>query len=276
MRSSRQYLGKIVNVKTDRPLGSAHPKYGFVYPVNYGYVPGTVSGDKEELDAYILGIDHPVAEFCWKCFAVVYRLNDNDDKLVVVPEHMTLTDGEIEQQISFQEKWFRHILIHPEPDIYLMCGFSGFGKTTLAKKLERELPACRFTHDELMCKRYGRTPDNFREKYEITDAYIMEKTRREIRAGRSVIWDYGFWDKKTRALYYRRARELTKNVCFLALSCDMEVARRRVLERSRKDEKALFIDENCFADLLKQYQPLTADEGLPVVWLPAEKEENDG
>ena len=40
----------------DRPLGCKHPKYGFIYPVNYGYVPKTVSGDGEEWDAYVLGI----------------------------------------------------------------------------------------------------------------------------------------------------------------------------------------------------------------------------
>lgn len=34
-----EYLGKIVNVKMDRKLGSVHPKHGFVYPVNYGYIP---------------------------------------------------------------------------------------------------------------------------------------------------------------------------------------------------------------------------------------------
>ena len=30
-------------------MGSRHPKHGFIYPVNYGYVPNTISGDGEEL-----------------------------------------------------------------------------------------------------------------------------------------------------------------------------------------------------------------------------------
>ena len=49
------YLGKEVVVKMDRPLGSKHPKHGFIYTVNYGFIPGTISGDGEELDAYVLG-----------------------------------------------------------------------------------------------------------------------------------------------------------------------------------------------------------------------------
>ena len=33
-----QYLGKDVKVVMDRPLGSKHPKHGFKYEVNYGFV----------------------------------------------------------------------------------------------------------------------------------------------------------------------------------------------------------------------------------------------
>ena len=54
--SSQKYVEKIVSVVMDRPLGCKYPKYGFIYPVNYGYVPNTVFGDGEELDAYVLGI----------------------------------------------------------------------------------------------------------------------------------------------------------------------------------------------------------------------------
>ena len=46
----------------DRPLGSKHPKHGFEYLTNYGYIPDTISGDGEELDAYVLGVDKPLTE----------------------------------------------------------------------------------------------------------------------------------------------------------------------------------------------------------------------
>ena len=61
--NAKDYLKKIVKVKIDRPLGSKHPKHGFEYEVNYGFVPGTVSGDGEELDCYVLGVDEPLEEF---------------------------------------------------------------------------------------------------------------------------------------------------------------------------------------------------------------------
>lgn len=106
-----QYIGKIVEVKIDRPLGSHHPKYGYEYPVNYGFVPYTKSGDGEELDAYVLMIDEPVPEYIGRCIAVIHRTDDDDDKLVVVPEAYDLADETIEQDTAFQEKWFKHILL---------------------------------------------------------------------------------------------------------------------------------------------------------------------
>ena len=75
----------------------------------------------------------------------------------------------------------------------------GFGKTTLAKRLEKSLPAVRLTHDELMQKAYGRNPDNFDEKYKIIDDLIWAKTAKLLALSQNVILDYGFWDKKTRA-----------------------------------------------------------------------------
>ena len=104
---AEQYLGKEVSIIIDRPLGSKHPKHGFVYEVNYGYVPGTQSADGEELDAYYLGSSQPLRTAEGRCIAIVHRLNDDDDKLVVVPEtHVDLTDSEITEAVNFQEQWF--------------------------------------------------------------------------------------------------------------------------------------------------------------------------
>ena len=105
------YIGQDVSVKIDRPLGSKHPKHDFVYEINYGFVPDTVSGDGEELDAYVLGVSKPLSNWTGKCIAVIHRTDDNDDKLVLAPENTSFSDEEIEQLTAFQEKWFKHILI---------------------------------------------------------------------------------------------------------------------------------------------------------------------
>ena len=107
---SKQYLGKIIKIKIDRPFGSKHPKHGFIYPVNYGYVPNTTSGDGEELDAYLLGVYEPVEEYTGKCIAIIHRTNDDDDKLIVVPEEKEYTDDQIDALTEFQEQYFEHII----------------------------------------------------------------------------------------------------------------------------------------------------------------------
>lgn len=109
--STTSYLGQRVNVVIDRPLGSKHPKHGFIYEVNYGYIPNTKSPDGEELDAYYLGIDKPLEKAKGICIAIIHRTNDNDDKLVVVPEGTDISNEEIEKLVEFQEKWFKHIIL---------------------------------------------------------------------------------------------------------------------------------------------------------------------
>lgn len=109
--NSIEYLNKTLKIKVDRPLGSKHPKHGFIYPINYGYVPNTISGDGEELDAYILGIYEPLDTFIGKCISIIHRINDNDDKLVIVPENKTFTDSEIKVLTDFQEQYFESIII---------------------------------------------------------------------------------------------------------------------------------------------------------------------
>ena len=105
---NKSYLNKIVNVKMDRPLGTKHPKHGFYYPVNYGYIPNTVSGDGEELDAYVLGEHKPLEEFTGRVIAIIHRTDDNDDKLVVMQDGKNYTNEQIEVLTEFQEQYFKH------------------------------------------------------------------------------------------------------------------------------------------------------------------------
>ena len=110
-RQAYKYIGENVKVKIDRALHTKHPKHAFVYELNYGYIPNTVSGDSEELDAYVLGIDEPLDEIEGKCIAVIHRTNDDDDKLVVVTEGLEYSDDDIRKLTNFQEKYFESEII---------------------------------------------------------------------------------------------------------------------------------------------------------------------
>ena len=150
------------------------------------------------------------------------------------------------------------------PSIHLMCGFIGFGKTTIAKRLEKELPAVRFTHDEIMLERYGRNPDDFQAKYKLVDEYIRKQAKQAIVQGQNVILDYGFWNRANRKEYWEWAKALTPDVVFEAVDCDVELAKKRALKRSVENPQELFIDEVCFDALLKKYEPISDNEKLIV------------
>ena len=88
-------IGKEIDVIIDRPIGTTHPKYkDMVYLVNYGYIDGFYGGDNEYQDVYILGEDKPLSN---------YKL--------VVHNYGYLSSNEIEEAISFQEKYFKHEII---------------------------------------------------------------------------------------------------------------------------------------------------------------------
>ena len=107
----RFYLNKEVLVKVDRKLGEKHPNFDFIYPVNYGYIPNTLSEDGEEIDAYILGVFYPIEEFQGVCKAVICRFNDIKNKLIVAPKDRNYTIEQMEALLEFQERFFKHKII---------------------------------------------------------------------------------------------------------------------------------------------------------------------
>ncbi len=108
---TKKFLGKKVTVKIDRKLGTYHPKHGFMYMVNYGFIPNTISGDGEELDAYILGVFEPIDTFEGEVIAIIHRTNDDDDKLIVVPSGKKYSDDAIRALTEFQEIYFKSIIL---------------------------------------------------------------------------------------------------------------------------------------------------------------------
>lgn len=100
------FLGKIVNVIIDRPLKSKHPKFGFEYELNYGFIPNTIANDGAEIDAYIIGETEPLKTYEGMVKAIVIRENDVENKLVVCRPDYELSVVEIEQKTFFQEQYF--------------------------------------------------------------------------------------------------------------------------------------------------------------------------
>jgi inorganic pyrophosphatase len=103
-------LGSEVEVVVDRPLGSIHPEIpSLKYQTNYGYVPETLAGDGEEIDAYILGVEEPLKRFRGTCIAVILRKNDDENKIVVAPQKLDMQT--ILDKTSYVERDFETEII---------------------------------------------------------------------------------------------------------------------------------------------------------------------
>jgi inorganic pyrophosphatase len=115
-----EWLGREVEVVVDRPLGSVHPSHDdIVYPVNYGFVPGTTGGDGEPVDVYLLGVDVPVPSGRGRVIGVVERRDDVEIKLIAAPPGWgpwTATD--LAGAVHFQERWCdAHVHTAEEPHL---------------------------------------------------------------------------------------------------------------------------------------------------------------
>ena len=154
---ARTFIGKTVRVSIDRPLGSRHPDTGFVYPVNYGFLDDVPAADGDNLDAYVLGVHRPIESFSGRCIAVIQRADDDDDKLVVVPEGTEFSDAQIIATTEFQERFFRSTVLRE--------GLRPFGRKSRIDYLPRgsvwktynqnDDPAGRFMREIGFYRHYG-------------------------------------------------------------------------------------------------------------------------
>jgi inorganic pyrophosphatase len=105
----KEYLGKKVKIIIDQPYGTFY-KNAF-YEYNYGYIPDTLAPDGDELDAYFIGPQVPMETAEGICIAIIHRLDDDDDKLILTPNGENMTDEEIDKAVNFREKFFKHVII---------------------------------------------------------------------------------------------------------------------------------------------------------------------
>lgn len=94
-------LGERVSIKIDHRKGSLDEN-GLYYPINVGYIDDPFLRNRQKV--YLLGVYDPVDEYEGEFIALV-RSRGEDDRIVCQAYGNTFTDEQIEEQISFAERY---------------------------------------------------------------------------------------------------------------------------------------------------------------------------
>ncbi len=153
---------------------------------------------------------------------------------------------------------------YKKPIAYIICGFIGAGKTSFARKLEKETGAIRITKDEWMIRIFGNkiiSSDKFEEYDHNITQLSRELALNIIKSGNDVIIDEGFWTKSQREEMKQKIIESGGKPLLYYVKCSLEDMRNRTINRSKKPSDDSFdINEEMFDKYLKYWQPPTIDE----------------
>jgi predicted kinase len=150
-----------------------------------------------------------------------------------------------------------------KPKAFLLHGFLGVGKTTFAKRLEREERAVRFTHDEWMSRLYGSDPPaaDFQDLAGRVSMTMEGVWGRCLELGTSVVLDFGFWSRAERAHVRSLVWEHGGEAVLYRLSCPPDVAMTRIEMRNGLPGN-LYITPATYRALKTRFEPLGVDEAF--------------
>jgi predicted kinase len=147
---------------------------------------------------------------------------------------------------------------------FLVYGHIGTGKTTVARQLEEQHGAVRFTSDEWITALYGSdegSVSNFAEALRRVEVVMEPMWTRWLQADVDVVLDLGFWSREKRD----RARDAVSRaggtVELVSVVCNREVAWQRVEQRNDQlDGSSVQVSRESFDALRAEVEDLCPDE----------------
>ncbi|MBV9929225.1 MAG: ATP-binding protein [Acidobacteria bacterium] len=150
--------------------------------------------------------------------------------------------------------------------LLLMCGLPGSGKTTLARRLERERDALRLTPDEWIARLFGQslTPPALDWCRDPVESVQWDLAERALRLGVNVILDFGFWSRAEREEFRARAAALGAGSELHFLDVPRGELSARLAARNAEPPPGTFnVSETQLDAWWKVFEPPAEDELLP-------------
>lgn len=128
-------------------------------------------------------------------------------------------------------------------NLHLMVGLPCSGKTTLAQKLERELPALRLNLDEWHIRLFGQDAEDPEHdaRHRQIEALLWNIASRALELGTNVILDYGLWAREEREDYRLRAKRLGAGSEIHCLDVPQDELLRRLKKRNSQPSQESFL-----------------------------------
>lgn len=120
-----------------------------------------------------------------------------------------------------------------KPTLFLLVGLPGTGKTTEARRIEREHNALRLTKDEWVKALYG--PTNPSSATDVIEGRLIAIALRALELGVDVVVDFGLWSRDERSALRQAAiaAGAKPEVRYLSLT---PAEQRRRLDRRQAEE----------------------------------------